>query len=114
MRTFVCLLSVLSLGNALPTPQACDALIEYVPWHVSGITVFNALQTAPTGSSVHFHVSDTNPRLEFETECGVSMPSNTGSRPEDAKGWHPCDNPTMRFQYTPDNILIQRLYKDDW
>lgn len=111
-------LSIFSLGQALPVSQqakeACNALIETSPWHISDIVVFNALPTAPRGSYIHFHILDTNPGLEIETSCGVSMPVNTGSRPEEATGWHPCEDGRVRFLYQPGTLQIRRSYLDDW
>lgn len=111
-------LSFLSLGNALPVSQQagepCNALIETSPWHISDITVFNALPTAPRGSYIQFHILDTNPGLEIKTSCGVSMPVGTGSRPEEAAGWHPCEDGRVRFLYQPGNLQVRRSYLDDW
>lgn len=111
-------LSLLSASSGLPTSQPrqkhCDALIEYAPWHVSGIVVYNAEPAAPVGSSIQFHVSDNNPRLEFDTICKLSMPVGTGSKPEDTHRWHACDDKRVRFLYRPGNLQLSRSYKDDW
>lgn len=117
MNILIYLSLFVAFALALPTPQGqepCKALIETSPWQISNIVVFNNLPTAPTGSSIHFHVSDKNPGLEFEIECGVSLPQGTGARPEEAQGWHPCDNDQVRFLYQPGNLQIRRSYIDDW
>lgn len=117
MHPILCLLAVLSLTYAHPTPQTsqpCNALIEETPWHISDINVFNAAAASPSGSSVSFNVADTNPGLEFETICGISMPAGTGARPEEAGGWHPCTNGRVAFLYTPGNLQVKRSYLDDW
>ena len=118
------ILSLSTLSFTLPTspPQdgPCNALIETSPWHVTSFVVLNALPAAPTGSSIHFHVSDTNPGLEFETSCGLTMPQGTGTRPEEAQGWHACDDDRVRFLYqanhdgVPGNLQLRRSYVDDW
>jgi len=111
-------LSFLSVSSGLPTSQPkqkrCDALIEYAPWHVSGIIVYNAEATAPVGSSIQFHVSDTNPGLEFDTMCVLSMPVGTGSKPEDTHLWQSCENKQVRFLYRLGNLQLSRSYQDDW
>lgn len=111
-------LSLALLAHALPISQPrqepCKALIETAPWHITDMVVVNALPNAPTGSAIHFHVTDTNPGLEFDTSCGVSMPVGTGSRPEEAQGWHPCDDGRARFLYQPGSLQIRRSYLDDW
>jgi hypothetical protein len=111
-------LSLFSFSASLPSSQPrheyCNALIEASPWHVSSIVVYNADPTAPVGSSIHFQVSDTNPGLEFDTSCGVSMPVHTGSKPEDAQGWHPCEDGRVRFLYQLSSIQLSRSYDDDW
>jgi hypothetical protein len=127
MNSFTILSTILSLSTlsyTLPTSQPrdgpCNALIETSPWHVSNFIVLNALPTAPTGSSIHFHVHDTNPGLEFETVCGLAMPQGTGTRPEEATGWHPCDDDRVRFLYqaghddVQGNLQLRRSYVDDW
>jgi hypothetical protein len=118
------ILSLSTLSFTLPTspPQdgPCNALIETSPWHVTSFVVLNALPAAPTGSSIHFHVSDTNPGLEFETSCGLTMPQGTGTRPEEAQGWQACDDDRVRFLYqanhdgVPGNLQLRRSYVDDW
>jgi hypothetical protein len=111
-------LSLVVLSNSLPTSQPrkehCNALIETSPWHVSDIVVYKADSTASVGSSIHFHVSDTNLGLEFDTSCGVSMPTHTGSKPEDAQGWHPCEDGRVRFFYQLGSLQLSRSYYDDW
>jgi hypothetical protein len=111
-------LSLFSLSTSLPSSQPrhqhCNALIETSPWHVSSIVVYNAEPAAPVGSSIHFQVSDTNPGLEFDTFCGVSMPAHTGSKPEDAQGWHPCEDGRVRFSYQLGSLQLSRSYDDDW
>jgi hypothetical protein len=111
-------LSLIVLSDGLPSSQPrkehCNALIETSPWHVSSIVVYNADLAAPVGSSIQFHVSDTNPGLEFDTFCGVSMPAHTGSKPEDAQGWHPCDDGRVRFSYQLGSLQLSRSYDDDW
>jgi hypothetical protein len=111
-------LSFLSVSSGLPTSQPkqkqCDALIEYAPRHVSGIVVYNAEPAAPVGSSIQFHVRDTNPRLEFETMCKLSMPVGTGSKPEDTHRWHTCEDKRVRFLYQLGNLQLSRSYRDDW
>ena len=118
------ILSLSTLSYTLPTSQPrdgpCNALIETSPWHVSSFVILSALPTAPTGSTIHFHVSDTNPGLELETSCGLTMPRGTGTRPEEAKGWHPCEDDRVRFLYqaghdvVPGNLQLRRSYVDDW
>ena len=118
------ILSLSTLSCTLPTSQPrdgpCNALIETSPWHVSSFVILSALPTAPTGSTIHFHVSDTNPGLELETSCGLTMPRGTGTRPEEAKGWHPCEDDRVRFLYqaghdvVPGNLQLRRSYVDDW
>ena len=111
-------LSFLSASNGLPTSQPkqkrCDALIEYAPWHVSGIVVYNAEPAAPLGSSIEFQVRDTNPRLEFETKCELSMPIGTGWMPEDTHHWHTCEDKRVRSLYRPGSLQLNRSYRDDW
>lgn len=117
MNTLIYLHVLMTVALALPTPQGqepCNALIETLPWQISNVVVLNNLPTAPTGSSIHFHISDKNPGLEFETDCGVSMPQGTGARPEEAQGWHSCDDVQVRFLYQPGNLQIRRSYVDDW
>ena len=111
-------LPFLSASNGFPNSQAeqkrCNALIEYAPWHVTGIIVYNAEPAAPVGSSIQFHVSDTNPGLEFDTMCKLSMPTGTGSKPEDTHRWQTCDDKRLRFLYQPGNLQLSRSYRDDW
>jgi len=54
------------------------------------------------------------------------MPEGTGSRPEQAQGWHPCEDNRVRFLYRSEdsdwpeniektgNLQIRRSYLDDW
>jgi hypothetical protein len=127
MHSITALSTILSMGTlsyTLPTTEPrygpCNALIETSPWHVSNLVILNSLPTAPTGSSIHFHVHDNNPGLEFETVCGLAMPPGTGTRPEEATGWHPCDDDKVRFLYqadqdgVPGNLQLRRSYVDDW
>lgn len=111
-------LPLLSLSHALPASkprqEPCNALIETSPWHVSGMIIYNAESTAPVGSYIQFHVSDTNSGLEFDTSCGISMPVGTGSKPEDAQGWHPCEDGRVGFLYQPGTLQLRRSYVDDW
>lgn len=111
-------LSLPSVSSGLPTSQPkqkhCEALIEYAPWHVSGIVVYNAEPAAPLGSSIEFRVRDTNPRLEFNTKCELFMPVGTGSKPEDTHRWHACEDKRVRFLYQPGNLRLSRSYRDDW
>lgn len=111
-------LSFLSAASGLPISQPkqkhCDALIEYAPWHVSGIVVYNAEPAAPLGSSIEFHVRDTNPRLEFETKCQLFIPIGTGWMPGDTHRWHTCEDKRVRFLYRPRNLQLSRSYRDDW
>lgn len=118
------ILSLSPLSYTLPTSYPkdgpCNAIIETSPWHVSDFVILNVLPTAPIGSSIHFHVSDTNVGLEFETSCGLTMPPGTGTRPKEAKRWHPCEDDRVRFLYTaghyvvPGNLQLRRSYIDDW
>jgi len=133
MYSLTVLSTIFSLGTlsyTLPTSQPrdgpCNALIETSPWHVSNLVILDALPTAPTGSSIRFRVHDTNYGLEFETSCGLTMPEGTGSRTEQAQGWHPCEDDRVRFLYRsdgsklpdkvekPGNIQIRGSYVDDW
>lgn len=127
MRSLAALSTILSLSTlsyTLPTSQPrdgpCNALIETSPWHVSNFVILNALPTAPTGSSIHFRVSDTNHGLELKTSCGLNMPVGTGTRPEEAQGWHPCEDDRMRFLYqagnaqVSGNLQLRRSYLDNW
>lgn len=111
-------LSVLSAASSLPISQQkqkhCDALIEYAPWHVSGIVVYNTEPAAPLGSSIEFHVRDTNPRLDSETKCQLSMPIGTGWMPEDTHHWHTCEDKRVRSLYRPGSLQLNRSYRDDW
>jgi hypothetical protein len=111
-------LSLIAVSSGLPTSQPqqkrCHALIETTPWQVTGMIVYNAGPTAPVGSSVQFHVSDTNPGLAFETICNMTMPVGTGSRPEDTHRWQSCDYKRVRFFYQPGNLQLSRTYNDDW
>jgi hypothetical protein len=111
-------LSFLAVSSGLPTSQPqqkhCNALIETSPWLVTGMIVYNAEPTAPVGSSIQFHVSDTNPGLEFETRCNITMPVGTGAKPEDTLRWQPCDYKRVRFLYQPGNLQLSRSYDDDW
>jgi hypothetical protein len=112
-------LSLLSVSAGLPTSlqsrDDCNALIEHSGWQISGIVVCNAEASAPVGSYIQFHVSDTNPGLEFETNCGASMPAGTGTKPEEATGgWTTCENKQLRFQYSPETIQLSRVYEDPW
>ena len=111
-------LTFLSAPSGLPTSQPkqkrCDTLIEYAPWHVSGIVVYNAEPAAPLGSSIEFHVRDTNPRLEFDTKCALFMSVGTGSKPEETHRWHTCEDKRVRFLYRPGNLQLSRSYRDDW
>lgn len=92
----------------------CDALIEVSPWHVSSVVVRNTPATAETGSSIHFHISDTNPGLEFETCCWNVMPSRSSTNPADVHGWFPCEDKRVRFLYRLGHLQIRRSYIDDW
>lgn len=111
-------LSSLSVASGLPTSHSdqkrCDALIEYTPWHVSNIVVKNAEYAASNGFSIEFHVSDTNPRLEFDTVCRFPTAAGTGSKPEDTHRWHSCEDKRVRFLYLPGNLQLGRSYRDDW
>ena len=111
-------LTFLSASGGLPTSQSkqkhCDALIEYAPWHVSNIVVKNAGYAAPNGFSIEFHVSDTNPRLEFDTMCRFPTATGAASKPEDTHRWHSCEDKRVRFLYQPGNLQLSRSYRDDW
>ncbi|GAB7330862.1 hypothetical protein MBLNU13_g02394t2 [Cladosporium sp. NU13] len=110
-------ISCLSASSGLPTSQPkqkrCDALIEYAPWHVSNIVVYNAEPTAQKGSSIEFNVRDTNPCLDFDTKCERSMPVGTGLKPEDTHRWYTCEDKRVRFLYQPGNLKLSRSYRDD-
>jgi len=111
-------LSLLAVSHSLPTSQPeqkrCNALVETAPWLVTGIIVYNAKPASPVGSSIQFHVCDTNPGLEFSTACNMTMPAGTGSKPEDTHRWYSCDDKSVRFLFQPKNLQLSRSYDDDW
>lgn len=103
-----------ALSNAAQHGKRCNALIETSPWRISDFLVRNALPTASTGSSIHFHITDTNKGLEFQTSCGGTMPVGTDLAPDKAYGWQQCEDERVSFLYQQSNIQIRRSYVDDW
>ena len=110
LYTMLIVALISSLSHALP----CVTLIERSPWHVSWLMVRNALPSSPTGSSIHFHVDDTNAGLELDTSCRGTTPVGTGLKPEDAQHWVPCEDERISFFHEPGRLQLKRTYIDDW
>ena len=109
MQIFIALIP---LSNGLEQP--CNTLVESLPWHISWLMVRTALPSCSTGSSIQFHINDTNIGLELDTRCRGTMPVGSGLKPEDASSWVPCEDKRVRFLYQPEYLQIARSYIDDW
>lgn len=110
---FISLLSLLSLAIAAPTsihdtPSRVEKrFAESTPWILSDVKVFEAKAKSNLNSTISFHFCDVNTGLKMDTECSRSAHTIV-----DSANYYFCNNNTVQFIFSGDNIQIARLYTD--
>lgn len=99
------------LGQAAALNTSTKRYVEQYPWQIRDLTIFTAKATSAGASYISFTFNDNNTGIALQTTCQRFILPNSGQSLADSN-YHLCQNTSVEFQLTNDQLKLARGYVD--